>query len=1027
MNPKASSIGTLKRRLATGLAAAALALFQQPAATEDIDLFVQPAASTESTPNVLILLDNTANWNTAFTNEIAALVDTVNSLDVDKFRVGLMLFTETGGGNSNTDGGYVRAAIRNLDADYKTKMMALLNSLDRIADRSNAGKAGLTTMESYYYFAGLNPRAGNNKNKTDYTGNTFGTAASQAIYALPGNALDSKPDQPYNSPVVSGSCGKNFIIYISNGAAQDPNSDTTTARNALAALGGNTTTIPLSPSGSQSNVADEWSRFMKQSTYGVTTYTLDVDKRTTGQGPGWTALLKSMANVSEGKYFDVSSGDAGDHIRAALATIFSEIQAVNTVFASVSLPVSVNTEGTYLNQLYIGMFRPNANGLPRWYGNLKQYKLGLDGGRLRTLDADSVAAINSSTGFITECARSFWTPSSVDTYWSWQPSGGCLTVANSTLSNYPDGNVVEKGGQAYMLRGDTGARSPYKTCSLASCSSLLDLNSTNVSQADLGAGSTSERDALLNWAKGIDIDDEQINGNTSERRPSFHGDIVHSRPVAINLGPDDINPEVVVFYGGNDGALRAVNGNRTADIGSIDAGDEMWGFVPPEFHDQFKRLRDNTTPIDSFGNNFTSPLPKPYGFDGAITAHKSGSTLWVYGALRRGGRTIYAFDASSINTNPSNVTLKWRIGCPNMADDTGCTTNFDEIGQTWSAPKIVRTAFAPTTPMLIVGGGYDSCEDADPDTCGTTKGNRVYLLNADTGAWITEFNTDRGVVGDVFVLTDEATGLAKWAYLADLGGNIYRISGADANSEIADTNPTLWTMTKIASLGCSSVSACTPNRKFMMPLDIVEDLDGSYVILVGSGDREKPLRGFTSAASVDNYFFKIVDRPTEANWLTTDMGTCTGAICLDALLAVGADDPDPNDMLAHPKGLYLELAPYEQVVTSAITVFGTTTFSTHIPHDPALGGCTSTLGTAQVYNIDYNNFAGKGDTQSRNEEIVGGGLPPSPVAGMVTLDDGTTMPFLIGGDPNSPLEGMEPIPSGLAAQPKSQTYWYIHK
>ena len=63
----------------------------------------------------------------------------------------------------------------------------------------------------------------------------------------------------------------------------------------------------------------------------------------------------------------------------------------------------------------------------------------------------------------------------------------------------------------------------------------------------------------------------------------------------------------MVFYGGNDGVLRAINGNRTADIGTVDAGLEMWAFVPPEFYTQFKRLRDNTTPIDSFGNNFTSP------------------------------------------------------------------------------------------------------------------------------------------------------------------------------------------------------------------------------------------------------------------------------------------------------------------------------------------------------------------------------------------------------------------------------------
>jgi type IV pilus assembly protein PilY1 len=126
---------------------------------------------------------------------------------------------------------------------------------------------------------------------------------------------------------------------------------------------------------------------MEASPYGITTYTLEVDRKTTGQGPGATALLKSMANVSRGKYFNATSGASGgtgNEILQALQTIFSEIQAVNTVFSSVSLPVSVNTEGTYLNQIYIGMFRPDQNAFPRWAGNLKQYKLGLGNGRLQT-------------------------------------------------------------------------------------------------------------------------------------------------------------------------------------------------------------------------------------------------------------------------------------------------------------------------------------------------------------------------------------------------------------------------------------------------------------------------------------------------------------------------------------------------------------------------------------------------------------------------------------------------------------------
>ena len=212
---------------------------------------------------------------------------------------------------------------------------------------------------------------------------------------------------PYNSPLVDGSCAGNYVIYISNGAVQDNSSDTSTATTQLQTaataegITGATTAIPINPAGSQDNVADEWARFMKKSSKAITTYTVDVDKVTNGQGPGWTALLKSMAGVSGGKYFDVSSGSGGAQVANALGRIFSEIQAVNSVFASVSLPVSVNTEGTYLNQVYIGMFRPDQDAFPRWAGNLKQYRIAQanSGTELHLVDADGQDAINAGDRF----------------------------------------------------------------------------------------------------------------------------------------------------------------------------------------------------------------------------------------------------------------------------------------------------------------------------------------------------------------------------------------------------------------------------------------------------------------------------------------------------------------------------------------------------------------------------------------------------------------------------------------------------
>jgi len=310
-------------------------------------------------------------------------------------------------------------------------------------------------------------------------------------------------------------------------------------------------------------------------------------------------------------------------------------------------------------------------------------------------------------------------------------------------------------------------------------------------------------------------------------------------------------------------------------------------------------------------------------------------------------------------------------------------------------------------------------------------------MDAETGALLNGTNafvTDRGVAADVFVVPDQTTGLALYAYAVDLGGNIYRISGA-GNAPFGASNPNTWIMTKIASLGCDSTALCTPNRKFMFAPDVVED-GGTYFLLVGSGDREKPLLGFDSAADVTNYFFMVKDVPTSATWLTSEItggGACGSAVmCLNSLLEIPLDGDDPEaDELATHKGWYLGLHDTEQVVTAPITVFGTTTFSTHEPTVPDAGTCESDLGTARVYNLRYLNATSRNGTDNRYEVITGGGLPPSPVAGEVYLDgmDPDTdepIPFLIGGGRNR-TEPELPVGPPSSLQPKSLTYWFIEK
>ncbi|RJG11981.1 pilus assembly protein PilY [Pseudomonas cavernicola] len=1040
----------MKKSVYYSLFAALAFSSQSTVQAEDIDLFVGNPPGEGVAPNVLIVVDNTANWSQAFTAEMNALASVVAGLPEDKFRVGLMMFTETGKGNQGNDGGYVRAAIRPMSATNKPLYGSLITNFDVNDDKSNGGKAGKTMEEAYLYFSHGAPHAGNQKVKTDYLGNAAGTTESNAVYALRDNALLAKNGAAYTSPIVDG-CAKNFVIYISNSAAQDNENDAKQASEALKVAGGSTTTIPLSPTGSQENMADEWARFMKKSSLGIATYTIEVVKATGGQGPGWSALLNSMARASSGKYFDVSSDPSTENISKALNAVFSEIQSHNSVFASVSLPVSVNTQGTYLNQVYIGMFRPDGQARPRWAGNLKQYKLGYDGGVLKLLDAGGTSAVNNGTGFITECARSFWTPTGTDTYWAFDPLGGCMKVPGADPSNSPDGNVVEKGAQAYKLRDAASVTGrTVLTCGLSSCPTgvLPIFNNDNVSAADVGASNDTEHEAIINYARGLDVlDEDRVPGSAAgdgvtlgEMRPTVHGDIVHSRPVAINYGGDAAGSrQVVVFYGGNDGLLHAVQGNRedqdSTAVGGKLPGQELWSFMPPEFHAKAKRLMTNAPKIDfpgiSVAEGEPAPVAKDYGMDGPVTAYKQGSNAWIYATMRRGGRHVYAFDVST----PGSPSLLWRQGC----SDTGCTTGFDEIGQTWSAPKVVKAAGsgAGATPMLIMGGGYDPCEDTDNGAANNNctsanKGNRIYLLDAQTGTLKQSFDTERGVVADVVVVPDSA-GLIKYAYAVDLGGNVYRISGGSANVPVGSTPPALvktaeegWTITKIASLGCSGgSSSCSANRKFMFAPSVVED-GSTYHLMLGSGDREKPLASHAAAGAVDNHFFMLKDMPTNGSWLTSENTRC-GAnwLCLASLTPIGSSNPSTTD-LTGKKGWYLALQDAEQAVTSAVTVFDTVTFSTHQPTPPEGGQCT-TLGTARVYNVKYTDASSQNGTTERYERIAGDGLPPSPVAGMVTLDDGSTVPFLIGGDPNSALEGGEPPSPAVASQPKSRVFWNIEQ
>lgn len=439
---------------------------------EDIDIFMTNPSIASERPNVLIILDTSANWGTYFATEKAALISVVNGL-TDQYNVGL---AHNAGGN--IEGSYVRFAVRQMNSTNKPALSSMVNVLSGSpstsgGDKTNNSVAGLSLAEAYRYFKGLTSHsattsAAGHDEKTDYNGN----ATNSWITSLAGNAFSATPttSSTYASPVSDG-CQKNFIIYISNGKGSNQVGEKTDAMNLLAtamasdvATTGNAATMkisPLVPSGNETDSwFDEWAKFLAQTGFPKTvggstktitanTYVVEVDPGTQSADLQWTATLRSAASAGKGKYFAATGADPGASLLAALNSIFNEIQSVNSVFASTTLPVSVNVRGTNLNQVYIGMFRPDATKAPRWLGNLKLYKLALtaDDKTLQLVDAAGTAAESTTTGFIVGTARSFWTTDS--TFWGYRSaeengSGG--------QSDSPDGDLVEKGATAQQLR-----------------------------------------------------------------------------------------------------------------------------------------------------------------------------------------------------------------------------------------------------------------------------------------------------------------------------------------------------------------------------------------------------------------------------------------------------------------------------------------------------------------------------------------------------------------------------------------------
>jgi type IV pilus assembly protein PilY1 len=339
--------------------------------------------------------------------------------------------------------------------------------------------------------------------------------------------------------------------------------------------------------------------------------------------------------------------------------------------------------------------------------------------------------------------------------------------------------------------------------------------------------------------------------------------------------------------------------------------------------------------------------------------------------------------------------LKWKIA--------GGSGDFAKLAQTWSMPKSVTFASKTGAPpvLLFMGGGYDPAEDQNNST-GT--GNAIYVIDGRTGAKIAEFATDYSVPSDVTIADVNGDGVPDRAYVADVRGNLYRIDIPSTGDLLSSATWGSTTAVKIAALG---------GKVFFAP-DVVPT-SRFVAVMVGTGDREKPLM----VSSADNFF--MVKDTVGAPGAVIGKGDMTRIAKIDnaTMKPTNLAEPGPD-----AKGCYIELATNgEKAVNQPFTIAGTTYFGTNRPKPANVTSCSADLGEA--YSYKFPLFCG---APAAPVKLVGGGLPPSPVGGLVEMTVNgqvVKVPFVIGaGEGGSPFRPSQPVPP--ISPVRSRLNWHIN-
>lgn len=861
-------------------------------------------------------------------NTITNLIESAPGVDF-----GLQIFNHDHPGEFTRDGGRVAFGIQDMDLTARQRLVDIIQ--DDVDGETNTPLCE-TLYEARRYFGGLSVDFGDNdSNYGGYIANT-----------PPRDTTIENNDGTYKTP-YTGCASDIYVIMITDGApTRDQAADTYISNlpNIGAKYSGNY--LPALAGWMKNN--DINANLDGEQT--ATLYTIGFSSGAQAAAP----LLTEAAALGGGQYYNAEDPS---QLLSSLQSALIEILEVNGSFTSPSVASNNFDRTETLDAVYYAMFLPDRG--PRWQGNLK--KLEVTGTGL--VDRDGASAI-ASDGNIEPNAKTFWSTGTAD------------------------GDRVQEGGVAEMLRNKNN-RVIYSNInsSMEVSDSLSLLNAAALSGneqdfADLLGINVDDAPAYFNWNLGIDVDDEDSDGSTTDIRYDVFGDPLHSKPLVINYGGTASDQDVRIIVGTNAGFLHMFDDNGATV-------DETWAFMPQEFFVDIASLRDNYSSSD-----------KVYGVDGSASAYildingdgsvnsDDGDKAWIFIGLRRGGSSYYGIDI----TTPDAPILMWHI------DNT--STGYSELAQSWSQPKVGYSAVNVTSgvakPVIFVGAGYSTIKDNAGVGADDLTGRGIFMIDAESGnlkwsltsatqsATNTHFSGVDSIPSRIATLDSDSDGLVDRLYAGDTGGYLWRI---DMPGSVPNNADSPWTVVKLAALGGNT--ELTDRRFFSQPviarasitqtvkttvLDEAGEETEEYVIdqfdkpfdavLLGSGDRTNPV-----STTTDDKYFMIKDDVIITQSLTGDdiPTPVTIGNLKDYTDNPLQDLPDDTSELSSQQladlidaseksGWYITFnGSGEKSMASGAVVAGVAYFNSFTPASSAnLTDCTLLEGAAALYAVDLS-------------------------------------------------------------------------